>query len=257
MTDKDTHSKKGGVADKATGVVNSLLRATDSTKLNELEKDRVETSKMKAKWGEIGQTVPDSQIENMQNKISAEKAELIEDMDLQPTDPNSPEFKEWFGDSKIVNVDGSPKRVYMGRGSGQDIFKFNPKPIDNQAKRSASVDAIFFSSDSDFANEYAQKTNGVVYPTYIKMEKPFVISEELETFKKMHTELTGNTLMNKGRIGVIKSGDWSAIDDYGNAGLKYIKNLGYGGIQEVEDGVTNYAVFEGEQVKSAISNTGE
>ena len=53
-------------------------------------------------------------------------------------------FKRWFGDSKIVNEDGTPKIMY--HGTAADITSFKPK----QAK------SIFVTDDPEFAENFAQ-----------------------------------------------------------------------------------------------------
>ena len=53
-------------------------------------------------------------------------------------------FKRWFGDSKIVNEDGTPKIMY--HGTAADITSFKPK----QAK------SIFVTDDPVFAENFAQ-----------------------------------------------------------------------------------------------------
>ena len=55
----------------------------------------------------------------------------------------TPAFKQWFSDSKIVNEDGSPKIMY--HGTAADFSTFKPK----QAK------SIFVTDDPDFAEDFA------------------------------------------------------------------------------------------------------
>jgi hypothetical protein len=60
---------------------------------------------------------------------------------LRQTDTK--EFKDWFGDSKIVNGDSTPKVMY--HGTARDIGTFKPK----------QADAIFVTDDPSFAGEFA------------------------------------------------------------------------------------------------------
>jgi hypothetical protein len=55
----------------------------------------------------------------------------------------TPEFKQWFRDSKQVNADGTPKRWY--HGTAQDISKFKPK----------RAEAIFLTEDPEFAEDFS------------------------------------------------------------------------------------------------------
>ena len=60
--------------------------------------------------------------------------------------PNTPAFKRWFGDSKVVNKDGSPKVMY--HGTARDITEFRPK----------QAGAIFVTEKPDFAEGFASNS---------------------------------------------------------------------------------------------------
>ena len=64
------------------------------------------------------------------------------------TAPDTPEFKRFFGDSKIVDADGNPKVMY--HGTAQDITTFKPK----------QAGAIFLTDSPQFADEYAETAAG-------------------------------------------------------------------------------------------------
>ena len=83
-------------------------------------------------------------------------------------DINTPEFKRWFGDSKVVDENGQPKTYWHGSLWNFDTFK-------------QSNGDYNFSPDEKFAYEYAESKafeqgidrDVVTYPVYIKSEKPF------------------------------------------------------------------------------------
>jgi hypothetical protein len=54
-------------------------------------------------------------------------------------------FKEWFGDSKVVDDNGEPLLVYHGSGSRFNIFKKNEQGL------------MFFTSNPDYAKTYAER----------------------------------------------------------------------------------------------------
>ena len=58
--------------------------------------------------------------------------------------PDTKEFKQWFGNSKVVNSDGSPKVYY--HGTAQDITEFKPK----------QANAIFLTDNPRFAKDFSQ-----------------------------------------------------------------------------------------------------
>jgi hypothetical protein len=57
--------------------------------------------------------------------------------------PDTKEFKQWFGNSKITNADGSPKVYY--HGTAQDITEFRPK----------QAGAIFLTDNPRFAANFS------------------------------------------------------------------------------------------------------
>lgn len=83
-------------------------------------------------------------------------------------DTSSAAFKEWFGNSKIVDENGKPMIVYHGSPSkGIDTFRMD----DDNYKTEGTG---FW-----FTNEVKSGTysgpGGEVYPVYLKMERPIVI----------------------------------------------------------------------------------
>jgi len=60
-----------------------------------------------------------------------------------PTQTKTPEFKQWFGKSKIVDKDDEPKVMY--HGTSRDITTFRPK----------QAGAIFVTDNPDFANVFS------------------------------------------------------------------------------------------------------
>lgn len=64
------------------------------------------------------------------------------------TAPDTPEFRRFFGDSKVVNADGNPKVMY--HGTARDITTFKPK----------QAGAIFLTDSPQFADEYAETAAG-------------------------------------------------------------------------------------------------
>lgn len=90
------------------------------------------------------------------------------------TDPNSPvklritsqtetrQFKKWFGDSKVVNADGTPKVMYHGSPAQFTIFD------KKKAKSSGHYGRGFYFTDSDsHAGTY-----GNLYSVYLNIRNP-------------------------------------------------------------------------------------
>ena len=82
-----------------------------------------------------------------QNKLAGKPSgKVIPIAKLSFKAPTSPEFKQWFGDSKVVNKDGTPKVMY--HGTARDITEFRPK----------QASAIFVTDNPDVAASYSQES---------------------------------------------------------------------------------------------------
>jgi hypothetical protein len=76
-------------------------------------------------------------------KAEAEEAQKAGDIRFSLRAPDTPQFKSFFGQSKIVNADGSPKLMY--HGTARDITEFRPK----------QAGAIFVTDNPKFADMFA------------------------------------------------------------------------------------------------------
>lgn len=84
-----------------------------------------------------------------------------------PVDVHSPEFREWFGASRVVGAEGEPVVVY--HGTDQDLSNFNP----DQGKGKTFGTGTFFTSSPHVASSYAGGANrGAVLPVYLKLVHP-------------------------------------------------------------------------------------
>jgi GNAT superfamily N-acetyltransferase len=104
---------------------------------------------------------------------------------FQKTD--SPEFKAWFGDSKMVDEDGQPLMVYHGTNSNfSEDFSFNPDFIGAANDKGFYGKGFYFTfrkgkglgSAADEAAYYGKN----VQPFFVKAENPFNF-ENLQTYK--------------------------------------------------------------------------
>lgn len=193
---------------------------------------------------------------------------------LPPTAPavDTPAFKKWFGDSKIVNADGSPKVMY--HGTAQHITEFRPQ----------QADSIFLTDDPRFAETFAIASEGwmrnkgqagtpVVMPLYVKAENTFDFRSSAArakvadaAFAKIDTHTQGDgqvALVLDGKPTLytrpvleeaFKKGEWLLIEDKSIQAV--IRELGYDSYRVLEDGRVNLAVYRSNQVKSASKNSG-
>ena len=142
------------------------------------------------------------------------------------------EFKRWFGDSQVVNEDGTPKVVYHGADS--EFYTFDKS---QQGKNYAdAIGGFFFTEKKKTAENYAQLSRGdkgVVMDVYLSLQNPYT--------RQAPSALTPIEFydMHSGEL----------IDEAqreGNDGI-WIKGQG---------GDDLYIVFEPTQIKSATDNIG-
>lgn len=103
-------------------------------------------------------------------------------------DTSTPEFKTFFGESKVVDEAGEPLVVYKGaypydwRGEaggdpGPLITTFErPEDFpsfDSTDSRGLKIGGFF--GDRETASRFGQAVNGAVYPSYLRIEKPYVV----------------------------------------------------------------------------------
>ena len=92
---------------------------------------------------------------------------------------DTPAFKQWFGDSKIVDENGDPKVVYHGT-KAEDFEAFRAKYDDN---------LIFFTTDSKFASKWLEGTGGLRTPP---ADAEAHIKQARETERRLTTEIMGD-----------------------------------------------------------------
>jgi hypothetical protein len=141
---------------------------------------------------------------------------------------DTPAFKKWFGDSKVVDADGQPLVVY--HGGFDDIKEFRP---------------VAYFGSKDVANQFADENyRGFgrleegeapnVMPVYLSIQNPkvFTAEEEYDDYVQ-DTDIDVARWTKEGYDGLIYApeGDFTDEDAY-------------------------YVAFKPKQIKSAIGNTG-
>jgi len=171
---------------------------------------------------------------------------------------DTPEFKKWFGDSKVVDAEGNPLVVY--HGTNQNITSFDPSKI-------GSRDAGFFGSgfyltpDADIATDYADsavddagKGEANTMVLYAAIKNPFVWD--------MSPEGAGQTRAALAAMGIKRDdvrGNSAALSNAKERDTfnKAVRAAGHDGvIVRDEDGIQEVVAFSPTQVKSATGNKG-
>lgn len=147
---------------------------------------------------------------------------------------DTPEFKAWFGDSKVVDAEGRPLVVYHGTADSFDQFDLEHP---NRKDTGWLGEGVYLTDDPDLANAYSNLKAGSaapnVMPLYASIKNPFTATIEdkrrLKGASKSTAKAWTKSLQEAGYDGVIL--------DYGN-------------------GTREIVAFEPTQVKSATGNRG-
>lgn len=132
----------------------------------------------------------------------------------------TPEFKRWFGKSKVVDEEGKPLVVYHGTDE-----KFNAFDM-SKGRANMDIQGAFFSPYELDAQGYGENVGAY----YLSIQNP---ADESTAYKALNKFKGQN-----------------------NAGVKareYLQSLGYDGVY---NGYDEYIAFEPTQIKSATDNVG-
>lgn len=99
---------------------------------------------------------------------------------LGKTIKDSPEFKNWFKQSKAVDANGNPIVLY--HGTKADITEFWTNLNIGRNKFYGGELGAWFGSEADVANLFAEKkgSGASVYPVYLSLQKPYVFDDYRE-----------------------------------------------------------------------------
>ena len=99
---------------------------------------------------------------------------------------DTPEFKKWFGRSKVVGKDGKAIVVYHGTNVKEAFTEFK---------------SGWFTDIKNHASEYANKEGGRVYEVYLKIENPVpqsVLEDDTISPEELRKKYDGIIIRNKG-----------------------------------------------------------
>jgi len=189
---------------------------------------------------------------------------------------DTPAFRAWFGDSKVVDAQGKPLVVYHGTKNG-GFTEF--KPFNRKGEQLGF--GVHFAEDAEFADRYANDPDVArkgrrpeVYEVYLSIKNPLlantIVSEGSVEFA-LAKKLAGRNFFSvKDENGVPSVYLQNAIDaapakkaeqlirEAGFDGIQYESKIGYrtiGGMSTSSKSVS-WVVFEPTQIKSAIGNNG-
>jgi hypothetical protein len=152
----------------------------------------------------------------------------------------TPAFCRWFGDSKVVDVDGAPLVVYHGTNAKFSVFDPKAKKgVDNFVK-----DGIFFTEDEYAARRYGDN----LMAAYVRIAKPVTFDTVIEALG--YEESSVDLLDEYGSSSIFYDAHQDAI-------LRIVKKGGHDGVILNDTGELFVVAFRPEQIKSATGNNGE
>lgn len=152
---------------------------------------------------------------------------------------DSPAFRRWFGDSKVVDAEDKPLVVY--HGTNADFDAFDPAKVGSAY--GTDEQGFFFTSSEDEAQKWADRAPGAtspkVLPVYLSIENAWVIDAP-EGMGPVEYFESGKGPFNRGHA----------------AAVQYGVDSGYDGMIVRGNGETMFVAFRPEQIKSATGNNG-
>jgi uncharacterized protein YjbI with pentapeptide repeats len=137
-------------------------------------------------------------------------------------DTDTPAFRRWFGDSKVVDKHGRPRVMYHGTSEDFSVFDTSG------TRRSKQIGAMFTPSKAYAANYGRKDTGGRVLACYLRIERPF------DAKNKQHNR------------------EWEANRRGLEGWTEYARRVGYDGAITM---LNEYVVFDPHQIKS-VDNRG-
>jgi hypothetical protein len=188
---------------------------------------------------------------------------------------DTPAFRKWFGDSKVVDEAGKPLVVYHGTSKTEGGAAFTM--FDTYASNYGLMGmGGYFTESAEIAGQYAYKGRGdspSVYPVYLSIKNAIDMEAKAdpEAWEKQFPGAEdyhegGDTNEDWYRAAEESIAD-QEVPKYEGAEIMQdgIRAMGFDGITHIGGGRVNpdgprhrvWIAFDPEQIKSAISNTGD
>ena len=193
----------------------------------------------------------------VENKGRNKDYEVSESMYREPAAPSfsagktqtdTPAFRKWFGDSKVVDENGEPLVVYHGTPNG-GFSSFDAERIGantGAAGGEHGLGGFYFTSDANIADTYSRSADVDMVNEYEKLfgEPPKAIAAPNgSSIYPVYLSLQNPLVTERGPISTLM--------------VREAKQRGHDGIISGTGSYPEYVAFSPEQIKSAIGNTGE
>lgn len=141
---------------------------------------------------------------------------------------DTPEFKAFFDNSKVVDADGKPLVVYHGTDQNIEAFRVSS---------GMGVRGVYFANNTEVSDGYAGERDGsVVYPVYLSLKNPATEADMDRVWGALPADKTRTA--GQRTAALKKAGFDGAVYDYSGTGPNFY-----------------YVAFEPTQIKS-VNNRG-
>lgn len=175
-----------------------------------------------------------------------EKGSGKANLSLADDQTETPEFKRWFGDSKVVDAAGKPLVVYHGTPDG-GFSVFSDSKKGSRTGHDQSDVGFHFTDDPGYAEAYSEGYK----------------LESIEAYRGMFGEEPAGTKMPPGaatypvHLSIVSPLVLQKSSQINEAVIERAKASGHDGIIADMGGAREYVAFRPEQIKSAIGNSGQ
>lgn len=158
-----------------------------------------------------------------------------------PATPDTPAFKKWFGESKVVDEEGKPRVVYHGTNS--DFTSFSDEKLGSNTR--TLVKGHFFTDDPNLAGKFANREGANIIPAFLSLQNPKIIDAEGRSVRSVLGAHEEGMARDDGHDGFVVK---NVVDAPG-----YVLTTAKGSSDKPS---TLYVAFDPAQIKSAIGNRG-
>jgi len=190
-------------------------------------------------------------------------------LEISQNQTDTPAFKKWFGDSKVVDENGKPLVVYHGTGR----FVGNEFVKTKKTNRAGNYEGFYFSPEKDDANHYMEDwrndyqipEGAQILPVYLAIKNPYIadkskitpdmVEKYNEELRKNNLHLDGENVWFNEKVANFRDSGRLSTDALNGNGESMTEVLKAGGYDGAKDG-RHWIAFSPTQIKSAIGNRG-
>jgi hypothetical protein len=209
-------------------------------------------------------STPETFVPQAVNKGKAVEIAPEVTIDIAPS-VRTKNFKNWFVGSKVTDNKGKPLVMYHGTVE-DNIRAFERNQLGlifvTPSKKFANQFSMRGMGETPLKNIEAMEEDGLapnVIPLYVSAKNPFDFANKdhvdavIKALEKIEDQ-GGNVPAAAMNPKKLSSGDWVFLED--ESVVLGVKMAGFDAMYVLEDGIKNIAVFDPNQLKSAIGNIG-